>query len=181
MTEWTEFEEADLPPKARVITQSDKVFVNNLFQVNLRNLPHGWVWLSIKRKDKEAMHDWRDLQLIKNAICGKEREALELYPAESRLVDSSNQYHLFVMPEGESFPFGYGDRLVVEGGRFKSDFGESNQRPFDERHKPDDVITHEEWQKRVDKHFGGKDDGRRQNQGESGEDSQEYGQDSDGS
>jgi hypothetical protein len=181
MTEWTDFEEADLPPKAKVITNTDKVFVNNLYQVNLRNLPLGWVWLSIKRLDKEAIHDWRDLQLIKNSICGKEREALELYPAESRLVDSSNQYHLFVMPEGETFPFGYGDRLVVEGGKFESEYGWSNQRPFEARHKPNDVITHGEWKHRADKHFGGENDGGGTNQGATGEAGQEHGPDSDGS
>src|SRR5580704_308381 len=48
--------------------------------------------LSIKRRDKEPIHDWRDLQEIKNQICGPEFEAIEIYPAEDRKVDSANQY-----------------------------------------------------------------------------------------
>lgn len=56
--------------------------------------------LSIKRNDRESVHDWRDLQELKNAICGPEREAVEIYPAESRRVDMRNQYHLWVLPAG---------------------------------------------------------------------------------
>lgn len=77
------------------------------------------VWhLSIKRKDRRAVHDWRKLQKIKNAIVGPEFEAVELYPAESRLVDGANQYHLFVLvhPTGEpmTFPFGMTGRAVFD-------------------------------------------------------------------
>ena len=39
------------------------------------------------------------MQKIKNAICGKEWEGIEIYPAESRLVDTANQYHMFCFPE----------------------------------------------------------------------------------
>jgi hypothetical protein len=53
-------------------------------------------WLSIKRRDREVIRDWRELQAIKNAIVGPEHEGFELYPAESRLVDTANQFHLFV-------------------------------------------------------------------------------------
>src|ERR1700689_1093730 len=53
------------------------------------------VHLSIHDHERSATHDWRDLQRIKNEICGPEEEAIELYPAESRLVDSSNEWHLF--------------------------------------------------------------------------------------
>ena len=56
--------------------------------------------LSIKRLDKEPIHDWRDMQQIKNDIMGPEREAVELYPAESRHVDCANQFHLWIFPEG---------------------------------------------------------------------------------
>jgi hypothetical protein len=40
---------------------------------------------------------------------------VELFPAESRLVDTANQYHLWVMADAEyRFPFGYQRRLVFE-------------------------------------------------------------------
>jgi hypothetical protein len=84
-------------------------------------------YLSIKRIDKQSIHDWRDLQEIKNQLCGDEREALEIYPAESRLVDTANQYHLFVMPEGDSVPFGFEDRFVDRTER-KGGIGEGCQR-----------------------------------------------------
>lgn len=46
--------------------------------------------------DQSAHHDWRDFQRIKNDLFGPEYEAIELYPAESRKVDPSNAYILFV-------------------------------------------------------------------------------------
>ena len=107
-----------------------KAFVSSLYQVNVEDVdtPMGKVtWLSIKRRDKAAFHDWRELQCIKNAICGPEREACELYPAESRLVDTSNQYHLWVLPEGMAFPFGYVNREIRTesgGGAVQRSFAE---------------------------------------------------------
>ena len=74
-----------------------------------------------------GLHDWRDLQRIKNELIGRDREAVELYPAEARLVDTSNQYHLFVLPADASWPFGYGERDVSEGGAM----GANRQRPFE--------------------------------------------------
>lgn len=79
------------------------------------------VWhLSIKRHDKQPMNDWREMQEIKNAICGDEVEAIQLYPAESRLVDTSNQYHLFAFMTvkgligPQKLPIGFADRLVTD-------------------------------------------------------------------
>jgi len=95
------------------IVDTDTVYVNDRYQVNVREaeVSDGWpamVHLSIKRRDKEPIHDWRDLQTIKNMIVGPEHEAVELYPRESRVVDTVNQYHLWVVKEpGKSFPFGF--------------------------------------------------------------------------
>lgn len=58
------------------------------------------IWcLSISTRNQEAVHDWRDLQAIKNVLIGKDFEAIELYPSENRLVDTANQYHLYVFME----------------------------------------------------------------------------------
>ena len=85
------------------------------------------VHLSIRRLDRDAVHDWRHLQRIKNELLGPEYEAVELYPKESRLVDTSNQYHLWAFDGSDYiFPFGYEDRLVTEG-----DKGLTKQRPFE--------------------------------------------------
>jgi hypothetical protein len=92
--------------------------------------PEGWppvVHLSIKRKDKRPIHDWRDLQEIKNQLVGRECEGVEIYPAESRLVDGANQFHLWVFNNPQAiFPIGFfGDRDVIE----RSPSG-GKQRPF---------------------------------------------------
>jgi len=126
------------------------VYINSIYQVNVREEAEGVTWLSIKRRDKESIHDWRELQEIKNKLCGPEREGLELYPAESRLVDTSNQFHIFVLPKGEKFPYGYGDRLIVEGHEGELNKG-SKQRPFKEDQVPSDIKTLEQI-KQLEKH-----------------------------
>lgn len=68
-----------------------------------------WDHLSIRRVDRKPCRDWRDFQQIKTQLCGPEREAVELYPAESRVVDTANQYHLWVLPVGLAMPCGYKD------------------------------------------------------------------------
>ena len=96
-----------------------KVFLNDVYTVFVRDYPKrseeetGLVWLSIKRNDKEPIHDWRDLQTIKNELIGAECEGVELYPAESRKVDTANQYHLWVIPDTKfRFPIGFNERVV---------------------------------------------------------------------
>ena len=69
--------------------------------------------LSIKRKDRRPCNNWRDFQEIKNAICGEEREAVQLYPSENRMTDTANQYHLWVLPLDQWFPFGWTTREVI--------------------------------------------------------------------
>ena len=92
----------------------EEVWINDTYQVNLnRTVTHGFeraeVWhLSIKRLDKGAIHDWREFQAIKSQLCGPEAEGIELYPAESRLIDTSNQYHLFIfVTPGFRLPIGF--------------------------------------------------------------------------
>jgi hypothetical protein len=70
-----------------------RIFFNDAFQQDM-------VHLNIRRVDGAAIFDWRHRQLIKNELVGEECEAFEIYPAESRLVDTSNKYHLwcFVHP-----------------------------------------------------------------------------------
>src|ERR1700677_4906434 len=72
-----------------------KIWKNDLYQVAARKLDHGVVHLNIRRVDGgPILRDWRHFQQIKNDIIGEECEAIELYPAESRNVDTSNKYHL---------------------------------------------------------------------------------------
>ena len=109
--------------------QNDKYLVSmQLAGIDCLGWPAELVHLSIKRLDVEAIHDWRELQRIKNELVGPEFEAIELYPAESRLLDTANQYHLWVaITPGFKFPFGVRERLVTNEGPLGG-----KQRPFEE-------------------------------------------------
>jgi hypothetical protein len=72
------------------------IWLNDIYQVQRREMANGMVHLNIRRRDGgPILRDWRHFQQIKNELIGEECEAIELYPAESRKVDSSNKYHLF--------------------------------------------------------------------------------------
>jgi hypothetical protein len=103
----------------------DKLYLSEQYQVAIdKNPPHHFVgmvmWhLSIKRLDKEPIMDWRDLQAIKSQLCGAEAEAIQLFPAESRVVDTSNQYHLWVFMKGRGerlpkVPVGWETSMVLD-------------------------------------------------------------------
>lgn len=118
------------------------VWKNDLYTVFVRKkqifpgVPCSMTWLSIKRNDKEPCRDWRHFQWIKNQLCGEETEAAEIFPAESRLVDGSNQYHLWVLDNIKfSFPFGFREgrnvtRTPLENGK---------QRDFPDNMLPADI------------------------------------------
>lgn len=131
---WTPFEQATVPEYPKEV-----VYMNSRYQVWVR--PIGQVpgmgrcmELSIKTRDKAPHHDWRDFQRIKNELMGDEAEAIELYPSESRLMDTANQYYLYVFQPGYRVPVGRLERTVSETG-----FGGSKQRPFEV--KPKDLGT----------------------------------------
>lgn len=73
---------------------------NDLYQVQTRRFFNesfqcDMMHINIRRIDGAAIFDWRHRQQIKTELVGAENEAFELYPAESRLVDTSNKYHLW--------------------------------------------------------------------------------------
>jgi hypothetical protein len=71
-------------------------------------------WLSVKRKDRAPINNWRHLQQIKNDVCGKNYTAVEIYPSEKNLIDQANQYHLWVFTDGTELPFGWtGQRITA--------------------------------------------------------------------
>ena len=103
----------------------DEIWVNNLYQVNVDRSDKYWIHLSIKRLGKETLQGsaWQHFQWIKNQLVGEEYEGLELYPAESRLINTANQYHLWVMkypfPKG-FIPCGWNEGRVTYD---KSNYG----------------------------------------------------------
>lgn len=142
---WEPFMKASYPtPKHYRVAGVDEVWMNNRYQVAVRWFTDPTLgemaYLSIKRNDREPIHDWRDLQRCKNEILGPEVEAVELYPAESRLVDVSNQFHLWcLLPAGRKWPFGWETRAVSEA---DVDDG-AKQRPFPKDARPADLMTPE--------------------------------------
>jgi len=84
--------------------------------------------LAITRRDRKPIHDWRHMQQIKNDILGGDVEALELYPSESRLLDTANTYWLYAFPKGVTIPLGQMFRNV--SGDDKASVVGAVQRPF---------------------------------------------------
>lgn len=142
---WTAFLPATIHPEVAK-EGFDKCFKNSRYTVlqrTVRDEQGELVHLSIKRNDRNSMHDWRDLQRIKNEILGPNEEAMELYPDERRLVDTANQYHLWCF-KGMAAPFGYkSQRCVME------DVGNTGgkQRPFEK--KPEDLLTEKQYNERL--------------------------------
>lgn len=148
---WTPFAPASVPDRVKGAILDRETwrgaYMNSRYQVfaydvaGIRGEDNGgFEWppmthLSIKTHDRSPIRDWRDLQRIKNELCGPEREGIELFPAESRLVDTANQFHLFVMPRGVRLPFGWTTRLVSE-----TEGHGSRQRPWEPDARPADLV-----------------------------------------
>lgn len=111
-----------------------KMMQNSLYTVHVRYLndeskAEGATWLSIRHNNRKAIHDWRHFQRIKNELAGVEREAIEIYPRESRMVDEANTYHLWVLDSKDTVPFGFNERRV--GGSEDAELIGAGQRDFE--------------------------------------------------
>jgi hypothetical protein len=110
--------------------------------------------LSIRREDRRPIMDWRDVQIIKNELVGAEEEAVQLFPAESRLVDGSNQFHLYCYL-GKSFAFGFPERAVSESVQIIGPTGQASvQRPFAPEHRPADLEEQEAKAREIIREMG---------------------------
>ena len=107
---------------------SAKTWINSTYQVmvwsgksvdKFLRIPsfHGtFDYLSIKRRDLAVCRNWSDFQTIKNILCkdGDKRYAIEIYPPESRLMNTANQYHIWVFPKDFDLGIGFTQREVVD-------------------------------------------------------------------
>jgi|KBSMisStandDraft_5_1062788.scaffolds.fasta_scaffold1116739_1 hypothetical protein len=98
-------------------------FTNNLYQVEVSGVTvEDWfgqgqkkmLQLCVRRRDGGMIWDWRHLQQIKNELTGTDTEGVQLFPAESRKVDASNKWHIWVLADGTKFPFGWTHRDVQD-------------------------------------------------------------------
>jgi len=112
----------------------------DLYYGSLRRFKTGAFWsggqyavIGITAKDETARHDWREFQQIKNSLLGPEWEGVELYPAESRLVDPTNRFYLWCFPPGVLAGLGLPHREgfvqgPLDGGPAQRAFGEEKQQ-----------------------------------------------------
>lgn len=87
--------------------------------------------ISLHRRDRAPCNDWRELQQIKSDVLGEDAEAVQLYPAEDRVVDTSNEYHLWALftEDGKPVPWPLG---MVTGLRMDEPrIPNAVQRPFE--------------------------------------------------
>jgi hypothetical protein len=138
--QWTRFEKCEVPDSGPPDQRPHERWRNSIYEVSVwferspffqDHVAH----LVVTTRDLQVRHDWRELQRIKNEICGAEAEGLELFPAESRLVDTKNEYHLYVFNQFK-VPLGTQVRQVSEGG---PGFGPSGQREFPVDARPADL------------------------------------------
>ena len=120
------------PDVAEHLEQATEVWLNSQYVVTVQRYREGKpdvMALSIRAMNRMAAHDWRHFQRIKNEIAGPDVEAFELYPAQSRTVDTANQYWLWCMRPGTELPVGFSERTV--NGDMDERFPMSRQRPFE--------------------------------------------------
>lgn len=103
-----------------------ETYVNSIYQIavyrnefaddliHMDELKGRCTWLSINRRDKRPVNNWQDMQTIKNRLVGKQCDAFQIFPSEDRMMNTANQYHLIVLPEDVSFPFGWKTRSVSD-------------------------------------------------------------------
>jgi hypothetical protein len=115
----------------QLIDENKEVWKNDRYTVTVRRHEDGWITvLSVRRNDRKPDVPWRHLQRIKSQLAGDEAEAFEIFPAESRLVDTANQRWLWCLPPGEKVPAGFDDGRHVSGPAEAVPFG-AVQAPLD--------------------------------------------------
>jgi len=134
---------------------------NEKCQVYVYDYPplEGWppiIEMSLKLNSREPWRDWRDFYRIKSELCGTKCWAIEVYPAQDALVDSCNQYHMFVFPPDVAWPIrlhqakitSYGEEFQEMHRLAAKEFGEeewqamssrTKQRDWHEHHKCDEL------------------------------------------
>ena len=115
-------------------------WLNDLYSVNVvptKAFGSDILEFVIARRDQSHIHDWRHFQQIKNDIAGEEAEGIEMYPAESRLLDHANTFWLYVFPAELIKKHGHLP-IGLQGGRNVNEIGNLDptkgaiQRPYDD-------------------------------------------------
>jgi hypothetical protein len=108
--------------------EANETWLNDQYTVIVERREDGTVeHLSIRRADRGPARDWRDFQRIKDQLAGPDVEAVELYPARARVVDTANQFHLWCLRPGRLFPLGWTSGVTASG----ADLAGAVQRPLE--------------------------------------------------
>ena len=82
---------------------------NGVFCVMVRDVPTAWGVVRhamISTPGGRMEPTWSERQRIKNELLGRQRVAVEVFPGMSDLIDEAEAYHLWLLPEGFTLPFG---------------------------------------------------------------------------
>ena len=110
---------------------------NDRYTVNVHYLDgdrDGFVEVGVHNHNRTPHVPWRHLQQIKNEVLGPDREAVQLFPAEDRLVDTANEYWIYVYPVGKAPMRNRRTKVGMDYGRnvgydMPDGFGRSRQSP----------------------------------------------------
>jgi hypothetical protein len=105
----TPFQHVNVDEMKRAPANMHRAYTNGFYVVMVFQQQTAWGLIEdamVQRYDAAPIRSWNELQRIKNELFGKERTAVEVYPAESDLCDVANIYHLWILPEGFHLPFG---------------------------------------------------------------------------
>lgn len=110
---------------------------NDRYTVNVHYLDgdrDGFVEVGVHNHKRTPHVPWRHLQQIKNEVLGPDREAVQLFPAEDRLVDTANEYWIYVYPVGKAPMRNRRTKVGMDYGRnvgydMPDGFGRSRQSP----------------------------------------------------
>jgi hypothetical protein len=113
---WGEWRKSPLPagiPGSRTggwCQEVRETWANNLYVVLIRPFldddGNGVIHLAI-RTASNLEPPWRDMQRIKNEICGAEATAVQVMPPSSELIDEADMYHMWVLSIRLPFTLAY--------------------------------------------------------------------------
>jgi hypothetical protein len=90
--------------------QVREAWANNLYAVLIRPFAddegNEVIHLAI-RTTSQLEPPWRDMQRIKNEICGAESTAVQVMPPASELIDEADMYHMWVLSNRLPFTLAY--------------------------------------------------------------------------
>ena len=113
--------------KSAEIERQALVYTNQLFTilcyrgegaddlVHLPMLKGKCAYLSIRRNDRKSNIYWHEKMKMVQIILGHDWFGVELYPPYKFMVDTANQYHLWVLPLESPFPMGFWTGRAVAG------------------------------------------------------------------